>query len=157
MFPSRPSQSEREQLGRWLYQQAPIAPGPKSAETVQRFINDTDGMNHDVGGEFHDVVVGPDNIPRVINEQRAKVLDCGHIVTSLSEILGMCDFGHILCYREKLYKCSECKRILCIDDVEEKDGNIICPACKNMHHIEQVVIVIGILLAFVGLLLIFKR
>jgi hypothetical protein len=26
-----------------------------------------------------------------------------------------------------------------------------------MHHIEQVVIVIGILLAFVGLLLIFKR
>lgn len=158
MFPSGLNQNDREQLARLFSRQAPIDPGPKSAETVQRFVDDTEGVSHDVGGEFQKVVVGPDSMPRVVSEQHARVLDCGHVVTSMSEILAMCDFGHFLCYREKLCRCSECRRNLCIEDVEERNGEIICPVCKKKHLDEQILYaVIGIVVALVFLLLIHKR
>lgn len=157
MFPTRLTPSEREQLTRWLSQQAPIASSPKSAEIFQRFVDDMYGRSYDVGGEFHGVVVGPNNIPIVINQQRAKILDCGHVVTSLPEVSAVCDFGHVLCHRERLYKCSECRRNLCEDDLEEEGGKIICPICKRNHIIEKVIMVIGILLVFAGILVIFGR
>jgi len=158
MFATRLTQSEREKLARLLSQQARIAPDTKSAETVHRFVDDMEGTSHEVGGESKKVVVGPDNIPQIVSEQHAKILDCRHVVTSISEILGVCSFGHIVCYREKLYRCPECKRKLCEEDIEEENGELVCRACRDKRRSEQAIfIVIGMVIALLVIILMAKR
>ena len=128
-LPVRLNQNDRDKLAQFIEQQTGI--GARSSEAIQRVVCDGEGMHHDLGGEYHRIAIGPDNAPIIISEQRAKILDCGHAVTSLAQVLGMCSYGHIVCDREKLYRCTKCRSILCAKEVEYVENQPVCPECTG--------------------------
>ncbi len=142
--PQRLSEYERDQLLQWLVQQ--VSQGEKSSETTSRILTDRVGMGHELGGEIRNLIVDSDNIPRVMTYQHAKVLDCGHLVSSFSEVLGMCDFGHVICRKHEFYTCVKCRRIICHLEAEEKDGMPVCPECNSGNLMLMVIAVIGLIL-----------
>lgn len=125
------------------------SPGPKSNESTRRVMSDNNGNIYDMGGDSHGVVVNVDSIPHIISEQHAKILDCGHTVTSLSQVLGRCDFGHILCHKHQFWMCAECRRIVCQFEVQEKDGMSVCPKCAGNGTAAIVLGIIAIIIAFI--------
>ena len=127
--PRRMSQREREALAQLV--STGLAPGPKSNEARQLLLGDRFGNFYNLGGESHSVVVDSDSIPHVLSQEQAMILDCGHAVTSLSQVLGRCDMGHIICNRHQFVRCPECKSVLCDSDLVEKDGELVCPKCTD--------------------------
>jgi hypothetical protein len=127
LHPNHLSPEEYERLAKWLESNATQA--RVSSESLHQILTDRFGCRHDIGGRLYDVILPPDNIPRIVGEEHARILDCGHAITSLKEILGVCDYGHILCYREKLYRCAKCGRFICKLDIIEIEGALFCPDC----------------------------
>jgi hypothetical protein len=145
--PPKPTQYDRDQILQLIEQQ--IAQGTNSSEIIGRIVTDRAGEKHILGGESHEVIIGEDSIPRIISQQHVHVLDCGHIVTTISEVMGACDYGHIICHRHELYMCQECRKLLCDKDVEEKDGKAICHECNSNYTI---LIVIGVIVLVIIIL-----
>lgn len=104
-----------------------VTQGPKSAEVTQRVASDRSGNKIDLGGQSQGVIVDENNTPHVISEEHAKFLDCGHAITSLSEVLGKCAYGHITCHRHELHRCNKCGKILCDLEVVWEDDKPMCP------------------------------
>ena len=120
---------EREQLARLLEEQ--LSNEPMSNEEHRRMGIDRYGETYDLGGSSHGVLVGESGIPLVISEERTKFLDCGHSITSPSQVLGKCDNGHVLCnlHGHNLLRCVECGKLICqLCGKIDKEGN---PKCSD--------------------------
>ena len=142
--PMRLNQHERNALLEYIANQQ--SQGTKSAEIRRSTLQDRDGNLYDMGGDFGGVVVGEQGVPQVMNELRGKFLDCGHAITNMREVLGRYDFGHIICKRDNLYLCSNCRRKTCDLEVELQEGLPLCPKCQssNMLGIILAIIAVGI-------------
>lgn len=136
---SKLTDQERQDLLEFLAQQQEI--GPKSAEVSKMVLSDLKGNKYDLGEQSSGVIVDQNGIPHVFTEQRAIILDCGHSISDLSQVLGKCNFGHIICQKDKLMRCSRCRKIMCEFDMVERDGIIICTDCSR----KQFWIIFGII------------
>jgi len=146
-LPTKLSPVERDQLLSLIGQG--LTPGPKSAEIRRNWLEDLSGMQHQLGGFRQGVEIDHNGLPVVFNDQQGRVLDCGHVITSLSEVGGMCSHGHILCKRHNLYRCGECRKTLCELEMEVEDGVPVCPG----GHAETgwVAVALIVLILFIGI------
>ncbi|MFH1851076.1 MAG: hypothetical protein ABIA75_01895 [Candidatus Neomarinimicrobiota bacterium] len=74
-------------------------------------------------------IINDDNgIPYLVKERIGKIIDCGHMVNSLEQVLGQCIYGHLVCTRCQLYICEWCGAKVCEDCVIITQGGIVlCP------------------------------
>ena len=97
-----------------------------------------------------DIIIDQNQIPRTINQDHLQTASCGHVIRDKSDILGVCDFGHVVCKREKLYRCAHCDSIMC--DLElnfDENGLPICP--KHSPSIDFSTI--GIIIFIIGVII----
>ena len=81
--------------------------------------------------DSENVLIDESGVPRTISEERTMFLDCGHAITSPSQVLGRCDNGHVLCnmYGHQLVECVKCGKLLC--DLCASTDNEDRPQCPN--------------------------
>ena len=125
---NRLTSREREYLLQLLEEQQ--SQEALSNEENRRLGIDRNGETYDLGGSSQGVLIGESGIPRVISEEHTVFLDCGHAITSPSQVLGKCGNGHVICnlHDHMLLRCVKCGKLLChlcaeIDD----EGNPVCP------------------------------
>jgi len=135
------SKSDKELLLQQLFTQ--MNQGPKSAEGIYSTIVDRSGMKHPLGGRRSGILVDGNNIPQTMTEIQGVTLDCGHVVSGLDPELQMCDFGHIICHKHPLYRCSKCKKLICDIEVKWEDDQPVCPD----HEISWVPVIIILVIA----------
>lgn len=150
--PPELNQFERDQLLQWFAHQSDQ--NSKSSDSINRIITDRGGRQHSIGGELHCVIMGDDSIPRGIAQEHNQVLDCGHIVSSMSDVLGMCDFGHIICREHELYTCQKCRRLMCDRELQQKKGRNFCPDCITNYRL--IIIIILAIIVLIILIAIFS-
>lgn len=101
----------------------------QSTEEVHRLGIDRYGETYNLGGISQGVLINESGIPRVISEEHTVFLDCGHAITSPSQVLGKCENEHVICnmHNHQLYECVKCGKILCdLCATFDDDGNPEC-------------------------------
>lgn len=73
------------------------------------------------------IIQDEDGIPLAITERVGRELHCGHIVTSIEQVLGICKYDHLVCVRDHLFTCAHCGAKLCERDAELlPGGSVVC-------------------------------
>ena len=73
------------------------------------------------------IIQDENGIPLAITERVGRQLHCGHIVTSVDQVLGICKYDHLICVRDHLFTCAHCGAKLCERDAELlPGGSVIC-------------------------------
>ncbi len=91
--------------------------GSLGSEQVKEFLVDRLGELTPIKFEFTGLQIDQKGLPVVHTERVGVLLDCGHKVHSLDEVLGRCRYGHTVCTRCQLYTCAACGEKLCDKDV----------------------------------------
>ncbi|MEZ5359679.1 MAG: hypothetical protein R3F48_12740 [Candidatus Zixiibacteriota bacterium] len=125
----RVSSAEKMALMKTLEQQ--IQESRVSSEINSSILHDRAGNPHSVGYNIKDILLDANQTPHVINENHLQVLDCGHTIDPRSGNFVMCDFGHKLCHRHNLFRCADCKALVCEIEAIEEDGRLLCPNCGS--------------------------
>jgi len=106
--------------------------GPGMNNEISRdIIDDRYGKIEVVKNEMITTRVDGNGTPYIYRERVGKILDCGHMASSLEEILGQCVLGHFVCHRCELHVCDICGAKVCLSCLRIKtNGTKICP----MHN-----------------------
>ena len=101
--------------------------GQVGKEVTKDVLFDSFGHVQDVGGEISEVTTDESGTPQIQKARLVLLLDCGHTVYSREGVGGRCDYGHIVCVKERLYTCAWCRRKLCDRDATIWiNGHVTC-------------------------------
>ena len=121
----RKDQQYAEELFRRAAQQENNS--PIGSETRRDVLVDRYGNLEPIKLETTRIIQDENGIPLAITERVGRELHCGHIVTSVDQVLGICKYGHIVCIRDQLFTCGHCGAKLCELDAELlPGGSVVC-------------------------------
>ncbi len=101
--------------------------GPVGSEMRRDVLVDRYGNQEPIKLESSRIIQDENGIPLAITERVGRELDCGHIVTSVDQVLGICKYGHLVCVRDHLFTCAHCGAKLCEKDAELlPGGSVVC-------------------------------
>jgi hypothetical protein len=101
--------------------------GITGSELKRDFIVGSNGIRKEMGSQLKGIRVDKNGLPQVMVERYGKILDCGHIANSQSDIQGECYMGHTICVNDLLYICVLCGEILCDREVDWEEDEPVCP------------------------------
>ncbi len=134
--PSSLSPQDRQRLVNELAQHA--AAGTLSSQAKLLVLRDRSGPIAEMSGEMQRVVVDDTGLPTVVSEQHAFRIDCGHVITGVDQVAGVCSAGHIICHdrAHRLFTCPKCSRVHCDLCVPIIADTFVCPieAARNRRH-----------------------
>ncbi len=88
---------------------------------------DRSGNQLPIKHEFSRLRIDEDGMPMIETGRVGLLLDCGHMVHSLEEVLGSCRYGHTVCAKDQLYTCAVCGEKVCELDVAQlRGGATVC-------------------------------
>lgn len=140
-------EKEREEL-RKIFENR-LEAETQSRETSSGVLIDNKSKRHQVGGTLAHVKVDEVGTPEIFNEQNARVIDCGHSVTSVTQIGGQCSYGHIVCKEHELKVCSKCRKVICHLDLAWKNDQPICRQHRIRRNLAILITVITTIVVYV--------
>ena len=104
--------------------------GSLGAESLKEFLIDPrSGEVFPIQIDNVSVQVDEHGFPSSTREKGIVVLHCGHKPCSLSQVLGRCRYGHLICDKCTLYTCAinGCGAKICdLDNLRLEDGSTVC-------------------------------
>ena len=116
--------------------------GSLGAESLKEFLIDPrSGEVFPIKFENVSLQIDQNGFPVAMRERGDVVLHCGHKPCSLSQVLGRCRYGHLVCDKCTLYTCAinGCGAKICdLDVLRLEDGSTICMEHEDDLKKEQV-------------------
>lgn len=103
--------------------------GSLGAESLKEFLIDPkSGEVFPIKYENVSLQIDQHGFPVSVKERGIRILDCSHKPCGLSQVLGRCQFGHVICDKCTLYTCALCGKKLCdLDVLRLEDESTVCP------------------------------